>query len=305
MGDATGREIMRAMISWTSRLRNVQLREHTFTLDLLTYDGICRGAVVADQQHGLTLVWAKQTILCTGGAGQIYRESTNPAVATGDGHAMAYRAGVELRDMEFIQFHPTVLYIAGSSRSLITEAVRGEGAWLVDRNGYRFMPDYDSRGELAPRDVVSQAIVTQMEKTSHPCVYLDMTHLDPEFVRSRFPGIAAKCQEFGIDITTDRIPVRPGAHYMIGGVTVDRDGTDHAARTVGRRRSHVERPARCQSTGLEQPAGSAGVRHAMPARKPRVAAAADGRQLSGASRGEPAGGRNPPSHSIWPIFATR
>ena len=200
------------------------MREHTFTLDLLTYDGACRGALVADQQHGQTLVWAKQTILCTGGTGQIYRESTNPPVATGDGHAMAYRAGVELRDMEFMQFHPTVLYIAGSSRSLITEAVRGEGACLVDRHGYRFMPDYDPRGELAPRDVVSQAIVTQMEKTAHPCVYLDMTHLDPDFVRDRFPGIAAKCQEFGIDITTDRIPVRPGAHYMIGGVTVDRDG---------------------------------------------------------------------------------
>ncbi len=224
MGDATGREVMRAMISWTSRLRNVRLHQHTFTLDLLTCDGICRGAVVADRRHGLTLVWAKQTILCSGGTGQIYRESTNPPVATGDGHALAYRAGVELRDMEFVQFHPTVLYIAGSSRSLITEAVRGEGARLVDRHGVRFMPDYDARGELAPRDVVSQAIVTQMEKTSHPCVYLDMTHLNPQFVRSRFPGIAAKCQEFGIDITSDRIPVRPGAHYMVGGVTVDGSG---------------------------------------------------------------------------------
>jgi L-aspartate oxidase len=213
---------MRAIICWASQLRNVQIRQHTFTLDLLTHDGVCRGALVNDRQYGLTLVWAKQTILCTGGTGQIYRESTNPAVATGDGHAMAYRAGVELRDMEFVQFHPTVLYIAGSSRSLITEALRGEGARLVDRTGLRFMPEYDSRAELAPRDVVAHAIVTQMERTAHPCVYLDMTHLDPQFVRNRFPGIAAKCLEFGIDITTDRIPVRPGAHYMIGGVTVDR-----------------------------------------------------------------------------------
>ena len=110
-------------------------------------------------QHGRTLVWAKQTILCTGGAGQIYRETTNPEVATGDGHALAYRAGAELRDMEFMQFHPTVLYIAGGSRSLITEAMRGEGAWLIDSTGRRFMPDYDERAELAPRDVVSQAIV--------------------------------------------------------------------------------------------------------------------------------------------------
>jgi L-aspartate oxidase len=215
---------MRAMISWTNRLRNVQMRTHTFTLDLLTYDGACRGALVSDQRHGLTLLWAQQTILCSGGTGQLYRESTNPPIATGDGHAIAYRAGVELRDMEFIQFHPTVLYIAGSSRSLITEAVRGEGACLVDHHGHRFMPQYDPRAELAPRDVVSQAIVTQMEKTAHPCVYLDMTHLNPAFVLSRFPGIAAKCEEFGIDITKDRIPVRPGAHYMIGGVTVDQEG---------------------------------------------------------------------------------
>lgn len=224
LGDATGREIMRATISWTGRLRNVQVREHTYTLDLLTYDGVCRGAIVSDDRHGLMLIWARQTVLCSGGGAQLYRESTNPAVTTGDGYAIAYRAGVELRDMEFVQFHPTVLYIAGSSRNLITEAVRGEGARLVDLSGYRFLPDYDARGELAPRDVVSQAIVSQMEKTAHPCVYLDMTHLEPDFVRERFPGITAKCQEFGIDITADRIPVRPGAHYMVGGVTVDQDG---------------------------------------------------------------------------------
>ncbi len=188
------------------------------------HEGRCRGALVWNPYHGKTLIWAKQTILCTGGAGQIYRETTNPLVATGDGHAMAYRAGAELRDMEFVQFHPTVLYLAGSSRSLITEATRGEGAYLVDESGYRFMVDYDPRGELAPRDVVSQAIVTQMEKTRRPNVYLTMAHLDADFVRRRFPGIAAVCGEFGIDIATDPIPVRPGAHYMIGGVTVDTDG---------------------------------------------------------------------------------
>jgi L-aspartate oxidase len=138
--------------------------------------------------------------------------------------AMAFRAGAEVRDMEFMQFHPTVLYIAGSSRNLITEAMRGEGAQLVDRNGYRFMPEYDARAELAPRDIVSRAIVTQMEKTRHPNVYLDLTHLDPQLVRRRFPGIAAICAEFGLEITRDWIPVRPGAHYMIGGVTVDTQG---------------------------------------------------------------------------------
>ncbi len=145
-------------------------------------------------------------------------------MATGDGLAIAYRAGAELRDMEFMQFHPTVLYIAGSSRSLITEAMRGEGARLVDRDGHAFMTDYDPRGELAPRDVVSRAIVTQMERTKHPSVYLDLTHLDAEKVRARFPGIAAICAEFALDITRDRIPVRPGAHYMIGGVSVDHEG---------------------------------------------------------------------------------
>lgn len=224
LGDATGREVMRAVIEHTRNRENVAIWEQSFTLDLLTNDEGCHGAVVWREGTGPLLVWAKQTILCTGGAGQVFRETTNPSVATGDGHALAYRAGVELRDMEFMQFHPTVLYIAGGSRSLITEAVRGEGAWLVDRNDYRFMADYDERLELAPRDVVSQAIVKQMEKTRHGSVYLDMSHLDGDFVRKRFPGIAQACAKFGIDIAVDRIPVRPGAHYMIGGVTVDEVG---------------------------------------------------------------------------------
>jgi L-aspartate oxidase len=224
MGDMTGREVMRAVIERTLSQSNIRVWENTFTLDLLTCEGACRGAIIANQHNEKMLIWSRQTILATGGCGQIYRESTNPPVATGDGHAMAYRAGAQLRDMEFVQFHPTVLYIAGGSRSLITEAVRGEGGWLVDKDGVRFMPDYDSRAELAPRDIVSQAIVSQMEKTRHPCVYLDVTHLDPAFVLKRFPGIAAACKQFGIDITRDKIPVRPGAHYMIGGVTVDHSG---------------------------------------------------------------------------------
>jgi L-aspartate oxidase len=224
LGDMTGREVMRAVIEHTRGLPHVRIWESTFTIDLLTHAGACRGALVATRHGEKMLVWARQTILATGGCGQIYRESTNPSVATGDGHAMAYRAGAQVRDMEFVQFHPTVLYIAGGSRSLITEAVRGEGGHLVDKDGLRFMPHYDERAELAPRDVVSQAIVTQMEKTQHPCVYLDVTHLDPAFVLHRFPGIAAACKQFGIDITRDKIPVRPGAHYMIGGLTVNLDG---------------------------------------------------------------------------------
>jgi L-aspartate oxidase len=224
LGDATGKEVMRAVIQWTRRLRNVRIWERTFTLDLLTHEQRCCGALVMSPAGDITYVWAKQVILSTGGCGGLYRDSTNPKVATGDGHALAYRAGAEVRDLEFMQFHPTVLYIAGSSRSLITEAIRGEGGRLVDCDGKRFMQAYDVRGELAPRDIVSQAIVSQMEQTQHPCVYLDLSHLDPHFVRQRFPGIATSCEKLGIDITCDRIPVRPGAHYMIGGVTVDQDG---------------------------------------------------------------------------------
>ena len=224
LGDATGKEVMRAVIDRTRRQQNIEIWEDTFTLDLLTDAGVCRGAAVADSTGRKIMIWAKQTILCTGGIGQVYRESTNPPIATADGHALALRAGAELRDMEFVQFHPTVLYIAGSSRSLITEAIRGEGGRLVDREGHRFMDDYDERAELAPRDVVSQAIVTQMEKTRHPNVYLDLTHLDADFVKGRFPGITGVCAKFGLDVARDRIPVRPGAHYMIGGVSVDLQG---------------------------------------------------------------------------------
>ena len=227
MGDATGREIMRVVIQQVRERPNIEIWSDTFILDLLTHEDACRGALAWNPRHGKTLVWSKQTILCTGGVGQVFRETTNPSVATGDGLAIAWRAGAVLRDMEFMQFHPTVLYIAGSSRTLITEAVRGEGAYLRDRNGLRFMPEYDSRAELAPRDVVSQAIVQQLEKTQAPCVYLDMSHLPAEQVRARFPGIAQVCAEFNLDIARDRIPVRPGAHYMVGGCVVDQ-----AARTT-------------------------------------------------------------------------
>lgn len=221
LGDATGKEIMRALIDTVRGASWTEIWEKTFTIDLLTHDGECRGALVWNPHHGKTFVWAKQTIIATGGAGRMYRETTNPDIATADGHAIAFRAGAELRDMEMMQFHPTVLYIAGSSRHLISEAVRGEGGELVDVNGYAFMKDYDPRGALAPRDIVSRAIVDQMEKTRHPCVYLDLTHVDSQHVIQRFPHISQVCREFGLDLTRDRIPVRPGAHYMIGGLTVD------------------------------------------------------------------------------------
>jgi L-aspartate oxidase len=221
LGDATGREVMRAVIEQARKLDNLAVWPETFTIDLVTHEGACRGALVWNPRHGKTLVWARRTILATGGAGQLYRESTNPPGASGDGMAIAWRAGADLRDMEFMQFHPTVLYIAGGSRSLITEAVRGAGAWLVDRDGRRFMPEFDQRAELAPRDVVSRAITVVMHRTQHANVYLDLAHLDAATVRERFPGMAATCAAFGLDLARDRIPVRPGAHYMIGGVRVD------------------------------------------------------------------------------------
>jgi len=224
LGDSTGKEIMRAMMQRTRSMANIDIWESTFTIDLLTHEDRCVGAVLSRDGADPMLVWAKETILSTGGCGQVFRESTNPRVATGDGHALAFRAGAQMRDMEFMQFHPTVLYIAGSSRTLITEAIRGEGAYLVDSKGYRFMGDYDKRLELAPRDIVSQSIVRQMEITQSPCVYLTLKHLDPVHVRKRFPGIDAVCRGFELDITRDNIPVRPGAHYMVGGATVDIDG---------------------------------------------------------------------------------
>lgn len=224
-GDATGKELVRATIAEVQRRGNIRIWETTYALDLLTTEGVCRGALVYWKKHDeKELVWAKQTILASGSIGQIYRETTNPDVATGDGIAMAYRAGAEIRDMEFVQFHPTVLYIAGGSRSLITEAMRGEGAYLIDKTGYRFMFDYDKRGELAPRDVVSKSIVEQMKKTNYPNVFLDLRHKDADFIYRRFPGITEICRNFGIDIAKDRIPVRPGAHYSMGGIKVDIDG---------------------------------------------------------------------------------
>lgn len=224
LGDATGKEIMRAMMETIRSRESCEVWEQTFTIDLLTHEGQCVGAIVWNEAHGKTIVWAKRVVLATGGAGRLFRETTNPEIATADGHAIAARAGTELRDMEFMQFHPTVLYIAGSARHLISEAVRGEGAHLVDCRGERFMGDYDSARELAPRDVVSQAITQQMAKTQHPCVYLDLSHMDEALVANRFPHISKVCARFGMNLAQDRIPVRPGAHYMIGGLVVTHDG---------------------------------------------------------------------------------
>jgi L-aspartate oxidase len=222
-GDETGRIIAEALIRKVKQDPNVRILENFYTIDLLTNDeDQCLGIIGFDQKRGPQIIWAANTILATGGAGRLYRETTNPEGATGDGIAMAYRAGAVLRDLEFMQFHPTTLYIAGATRALITETLRGEGAVLVDNKGCRFMKDYHESAELAPRDVVSRAILAQMRKTESTHVYLDVRHFDKAYFAKRFPWINELLESFDIDITKDLIPVRPSAHYMIGGVKTDR-----------------------------------------------------------------------------------
>lgn len=220
-GDETGRAIAEALIQKARNSPGIRLIENFFTIDLLTDDNRCIGIIGLDEDRGLQVIWAANTILASGGVGQLYRETTNPATATADGLAMAYRAGAVLRDLELVQFHPTTLYIAGASRALITETLRGEGAYLLDTNGQRFMADFDEAGELAPRDVVSRAILAQMRKTESTHVYLDVRHFDKEHFAKRFPLISDLCESFDIDVAHDLIPVRPSAHYMIGGVKTD------------------------------------------------------------------------------------
>ena len=223
-GDATGRVLSTTLQERVRANAHVRLFDQCFVLDLITVDGApsrCVGVITHHPRYGLQVIWAGATILASGGAGQVYRETTNPSIATGDGLALAYRAGAQLADMAFMQFHPTTLYVAGASRSLITEAVRGEGAHLIDREGKRFMPDYHEMAELAPRDVVSRAILTQVSLTDFTHVYLDCRPIGGERFTRRFPGIARLLDQFELDPGNDPIPVHPAAHYMIGGVRTD------------------------------------------------------------------------------------
>ena len=223
-GDATGQELSRVLVDKVQAHPAIRVFEECFVIDLLSIAGRCVGAVTFHPQNGRQLIGAQHTILATGGCGRVYRETTNPKTATGDGHAMAFRAGARLQDMEMVQFHPTALYVAGASRALISEAVRGEGGQLVDRRGQRFMVDYHRDAELAPRDVVSRAILNHMIKTESTAVFLDVRGFGRDVFRRRFPNITQLCAEFGIDVARDLIPVRPAAHFMIGGVSVDLDG---------------------------------------------------------------------------------
>jgi L-aspartate oxidase len=222
LGDNTGRAIAQALMNKVRQLDNITLIENYYAIDFITNDdGACLGVIGQTHKGTLEIIWAKTTILATGGAGRLYRETTNPDVATADGLAMAVRAGAILRDMEFMQFHPTTLYIAGASRALITETLRGEGAVLRDVNHYAFMAEYHPDAELAPRDVVSRAILTQMLKTDATHVFLDIRHLDKDYFAQRFPLISELVTSFDIDVSKDLIPVRPSAHYMVGGVKTD------------------------------------------------------------------------------------
>lgn len=221
LGDATGRELAGSLTAVARQREAISILEHTFILDLITLEGRCVGALGWTQQRGMFVVFARQTLLASGGAGALFRETTNPAIATADGHAMAWRAQATLRDMEMVQFHPTTIYIAGSARFLVSEAVRGEGARLIDRSGEQFMSAYHPMAELAPRDVVSRSILAQMAKTRTTHVFLDCRHLGEDGFKTRFPSIYKVCQQFGINPGKQPIPVHPSAHYMVGGVQCD------------------------------------------------------------------------------------
>jgi L-aspartate oxidase len=226
-GDATGREIGRALLAHASATAGITLLPWTLLTDLLTADGRVRGARLLDENGEIRTVRARAVLLASGGAGQVYSDTTNPAVATGDGIAAALAAGAELADMEFYQFHPTALSLPGVPRFLLSEALRGEGAWLVNAAGQRFMHRYHPLLELAPRDVVARAI-TREGLAARPGevlpVYVDMRHVAGIDLDARFPGISTFLHQHGLDLARDLIPVRPAAHYLMGGVRTDVDG---------------------------------------------------------------------------------
>ena len=233
--DITGYEVERTLLRRVHQLPNITLLSHHFAIDLITEHQLeklpsnnitCFGAYVLDQKlRQILTIKSDSTLLASGGIGQVYGHTTNPIVATGDGIAMAYRAKAKIKDMEFIQFHPTALYDSKEDTSfLISEAVRGFGAYLRNKNGYRFMPDYDKRAELASRDIVSQSIDSELKKSGDTHVFLDCTHLDIDAFISHFPNIYKKCMSLHLDPSKDWIPVVPASHYLCGGIVVDQDG---------------------------------------------------------------------------------
>ena len=222
-GDSTGRELERVLISKARSRKNIERLPFTTAVDLVIDNGACKGGHVIST-NGSLYIEAKSTVLATGGAGQIFSRTTNPAVATGDGMAIAYRAGAILEDMEFVQFHPTALFIPFAPQFLLSEAMRGEGALLKNKTGEQFMKRYHPDAELAPRDVVSRAIISEMTATGTDHVYLDLRHMDAGFIKNRFPRIYSTCLQYSLDITVEMIPVSPAAHYIMGGVRTDLNG---------------------------------------------------------------------------------
>jgi len=223
-GDSTGHEIAHTLYRKAASLPNVTFRSFAATIDLLLDDGVAGASLWDGKSHTLISVSARAVLLATGGLGNVFRNTTNPDVATGDGVAMAYRAGAEIGDIEFVQFHPTALHVDGAPRFLLSEALRGEGGYLRNAAGERFMERYHPLKELAPRDVVARAIVTEMERAGAPSVFLDLTHRKPGFVSARFPRVYQTCLQYGVDLERQPAPVAPAAHYAMGGVHTGLDG---------------------------------------------------------------------------------
>ncbi len=223
-GDSTGREIARTLYCKAASLPNVTFRSYAATTDLLLEDGVAGARLSDGAGHRQETVYARAVLLATGGLGRVFQNTTNPEVATGDGVAMAWRAGAEISDIEFVQFHPTALHVEGAPCFLLSEALRGEGARLVNAEGERFMERYHTLAELAPRDVVSRAIIAEMDRTGAPHVFLELSHREAGFVRGRFPRIYETCLRYGIDLERQAAPVAPAAHYGMGGVHTDLDG---------------------------------------------------------------------------------
>ncbi|WP_373532142.1 L-aspartate oxidase [Vampirovibrio sp.] len=224
-GDATGHSVEMALIDKIRNDPRVEVIEYAQVVELLMVDGRCQGCRAVDYQNQReVLVYSPHTVLATGGLGRIYSHTTNPAIATGDGISLAHSAGADIENMEFIQFHPTAFYHNEQLHFLVSEALRGEGGILRDRDGLPFAQKYHPDGELAPRDIVTRAIYAEMRAVSMPYVYLDITHLPAETIEKRFPTILTSCLKFGVDIRKDWIPVAPAAHYLMGGITVDVEG---------------------------------------------------------------------------------
>jgi L-aspartate oxidase len=221
-GDSTGKEIIRALLKKVRTYKNIYFMPFCYTINIIVEENNCHGIAAINEKNGDSFaLYGRAVLFATGGCGRVYAETTNPPFATGDGMAIAYSGGAEMMDMEFVQFHPTSLYLPDSPRFLLTEALRGEGAYLLNGNGERFMKNYHPMAELAPRDVVSRSIIQETERTGTRWVYLDLTHLDAAFIKNRFPQIYHTCLTYNLDITKEKIPVHPAAHYMMGGIKTD------------------------------------------------------------------------------------